>query len=429
MSAVATLSCSSIVAQADSGAAQASVRTTDETGGVGRKPFVDSRDPPAYRALDAGERARFDLGHAVFNTQWVPAGTPHAERRDGVGPLFNAASCDACHNEGARGRGPVGDGPAPPALVVKLSSPRAGSRGASGDPVYGRVLNTDALEGMAPEAEVSIRYETLPGRYPDGERFGLRRPRCQLRHLRYGPLAPDTIVEPRIAPAIFGDGLLEAVVGRPVASFGWQGTAVSVRDQTAQAFAREMGLTNPQIAQDDCTAHQRDCLASANGGSPEVSPALFDAVVYFERMLAVPAAPSHSQGRDTETGAHLFATVGCPACHTPVLTAAVPEPAGGRRLVQISPFTDLGLHDLGSDLADEDVSGHPVQSRWRTPPLWGLGYRLARERRPTFLHDGRARSVEEAILWHGGEASAARQRFEQLPREDRQALLAWVAAR
>lgn len=392
---------------------------------VGVARFANPFDPPSFRALDARERARFDLGHAVFNTQWVPAGTPRAERIDGLGPLFNADSCDECHNEGARGGGPAGNGPAPVSLVVKLDSRRARERGEHAtDPTYGHVLNTEAVDGLEPEGEVLIHYEPVRGRYPDGQPFSLRAPHYRLTHLRYGPLAPDTVIAPRIAPAIFGDGLLEAVVGRPAARFDWEGAAVSIRDQTTQAFAREMGLTNSVLDHDDCTPRERDCLARPNGGNPEVSPELLDAVVFFESMLAVPESPRQPPAGNE--GAVLFASVGCAGCHTPHLTAEIRDAAGVRRPVRIAPYTDLLLHDLGDGLADRDVTGRPVPSRWRTAPLWGLEYRLVPKRRLTFLHDGRARSIEEAILWHGGEAAPARSRFERLPRRDREALLAWL---
>jgi len=392
---------------------------------TGREPFVDSRDPPPFRMLNGPERSRFDLGHAVFNTHWVPAGTPRAERRDGVGPLFNADSCDECHNEGARGRGPTGDGPAPPALVVKLDSPGTVPHGHGVDRIYGHVFNTIGLTTVAPEGEVLIHYEEVSGRYPDGTPFSLRAPHYRLVELHYGALDPHTVIEPRIAPAIFGDGLLEAVIGRPAGSFGWQGTAVSIRDQTAQAFAREMGLTNPVLVTDDCTEQEPACREQPNGGTPEVARELFEAVVFFERMLAVPQSPRHAAA-GSNAGGLRFASLGCAVCHTPRLTADL-SASGGPRFVVIAPYTDLRLHDLGSGLEDEDASGHKVPGRWRTAPLWGVGYRIARERRPTFLHDGRARSVEEAILWHAGEAAAARERFERLPRGERDALIAWLS--
>lgn len=419
----------------------------------GVEPFIHHRDPPFFLPLDEAQRARAELGHEVLNTQWVPAGTPHAERRDGVGPLFNAPSCDECHNEGAHGRGPASAGLAPFPLEVQLEEPPAGPRAQPRcDPVYGCVFNTVALKGVRAEGQVLIQYREIVGHYADGSRWSLRAPSYRLVALGYGPLAPQTIIKPRIAPALFGAGLLEAVPvaaitggegsdpahralgvpawqwragARVLGRFGWQGTALSIRDQTARAFAREMGLTSSVIAADDCTASEMACLEQPNGGTPEVSNTLFDALIDFESWLAVPASPQKLAGQGQDESV-LFARLGCAACHQPRLPVVLRGEDG--RLIHrtIAPYTDLRLHDLGPALADRNAAGAEVPSKWRTAPLWGLGYRLSRESMPTFLHDGRARSVSEAILWHGGEALGARRRFEALDSAQRQALLRWL---
>jgi CxxC motif-containing protein (DUF1111 family) len=401
---------------------------------MGRAPFGDPLNPPSYRLLDAAESARVELGQAVFNTQWVPAGTAAAARRDGLGPLFNAASCDECHNAGARGRGPSADGTAPVGLVVQLGTRAAdGTVLPRGDPVYGRVFNTAALAGLAPEGVVVIRYRTIEGRHPDGAPWSLRSPHYELRQLGYGPLQPGTLIKPRLAPALFGVGLLEAVPTAAILSskhgdpawqqragqqvlgrFGWQGEAASVRDQTGKAFALEMGLTSADYPDDDCTAAEEQCVRAPNGGSPEVSAELLEAVVAFQSVLAVPRSAA---ARATKGEGQRFGLLGCASCHRPSL----PVPSG-----TITPYTDLRLHDLGEGLADETVSGVKADSKWRTAPLWGLGYRARASTRMTLLHDGRARSIEEAILWHAGEASRARDCFERLPVQRRRTFLKWL---
>lgn len=392
---------------------------------IGRCPFTDARNPPFYRSLDETEQPRVDLGHAVFNTQWVPAGTANAARRDGLGPLFNAAACDACHNEGAHGRGPVGDGDAPAALVMQLDrAPRREGQDQRGDPRYGRTLNSAALDGMKPEAIVKIHYQEKNGHYPDGTAWTLRAPQYFFAELEYGPLSKRTVLQPRLAPALFGVGLLEAVPGIPAGRFGWLGTASSIRDQTTKAFAREMGLTSSDVPKDDCTAVQRSCLAAANGGVPEVSDEFVAAVSDFQRYLAVPergAMPAGVSSMDQS-----FNELGCAICHRPRLPVVLEDVTGSASRAEIEPYTDLRLHDLGPGLADRTVAGNIVPSRWRTAPLWGLSYRLQTERVPTFLHDGRARSIEEAILWHAGEAEAARRNFEHLSSTQRMQLLLWI---
>ncbi len=429
-----------IAAPAAATAADAGSGGADEP--RGRRVFTDARHPPAYERLDTAEQTRVDLGHAVFNTQWVAAGTDNAARRDGLGPLFNAAACDACHNEGAHGRGPTGDGEAPAALVIQLELPPPDSKlppggaaySSSGDPRYGHTLSTAALDGFQPEGKVSIRYAALSGRYPDGRLWQLRAPRYVLTELTRGPLSPRTVVQPRLAPALFGVGLLEAVEGETAARFGWQGTSIAVRDQTTKAFARDMGLTTSDRPVDDCTAAEPECRAAPDGGIPEVADDLLEAVVEFQRTLAVPESVLPGDRETAESGARpepdgrakraapaggLFAAAGCAACHRPTLPL---------RQGTIAPYTDLHLHDLGSPLADRDARGHSVPSRWRTAPLWGMAYRLRHEPVPTFLHDGRARSIEEAILWHDGEAQAAKLLFTRLTAAQRTELIDWITS-
>lgn len=420
----------------------------------GQAAFVDRRDPPAHAALTPAQREAYELGHAIFNTPWVPAGAPRAERRDGLGPLFNAATCDSCHNEGARGQGLGGDGLLPAAMVLQLGGrPRPGSGDDAGDPVYGHALNTAAIAGFRPEGVVAVRYRLRSGRYPDGSAWQLRVPQYELRDLAYGALAPRTILKPRMSPALFGAGLLEAVPESEFASeftsgfadaespgrvawqnvdgqrragrFGWQAGTVSVADQTTRAFAREMGLTSREVPQDDCSAAQRACREAADGGKPEVSSAFMDALLAFQIGLAVPQAPARSEptaGVDADASG-LFAGSGCAGCHRPRLNAVLDG-----AVVSIAPYTDLRVHDLGDGLADRDLGGRRVLSEWRTAPLWGLGHALRYRDPLALLHDGRARSVEEAILWHDGEAASARRRYERLSAAQRQRLIDWIGS-
>lgn len=405
-------------------------------------------EPVAYAALDGDQQRRYALGLAVFNTHWVAAGTAQAARIDGVGPLHNAPSCDACHNSGARGRGPEGDGALPIGLVIAVSP--AGSAGPH--PRYGHVLNPSGLDRVPAEAQLRVRYRMLEGRYPDGARWQLRDPRYLVEAPGYGALADDTVLKPRLAPALFGAGLLERVPvdwlrrrearnaertdgvrgriawrefdGRKMPGrFDWQGDAVSVANQTGRAFAREMGLSNPLQPADDCTATQAACRKAASGGSPEVDPQLFAAVEAFQRWLAVPAVAR--DGGIEADGAALFTATGCADCHVP----ALPVEIDGAGPAQLPAYSDLLVHDLGSGLADRDLRGQAVPGAWRTAPLWGLGYAVQRGGALGLLHDGRARSVEEAILWHGGEAAAAQARFVASTPGQRALLLRWLETR
>lgn len=370
--------------------------------------------------------------------------------------LRRAASCDACHNEGARGRGPENDGLLPIALVIELSAPRgAGGDDNPGDPTYGHVFNTAAIDGFAPEGTASVRYEERVGRYADGTPWLLHAPQYTLSNLHYGPLAADTVIKPRLAPALYGDGLLERVPvawlaarARRAASaaqamrgrliwhvfegqrlpgrFDWQGNATSIHDQTAHAFAREMGLTNRMVHTDDCTPVEQDCREAPNGGTPEV-PHEFHVILDFQRWLGVPMAATEEakgDGGNERRGAALFRSIGCAACHAPRLPVVLENGHSG----SIQAYTDLLLHDRGKPLTDRDQSGRAALSLWRTSPWWGLGLPAQRGKRLALMHDGRARTIAEAVLWHDGEAQVATQRFERLGAIQRQILLDWLTA-
>nr|WP_255682007.1 di-heme oxidoredictase family protein [Luteimonas sp. BDR2-5] len=396
--------------------------------------------------MDADEAARFDLGHAVFNTSWVPAGQP-AGRRDGLGPLFNSVSCDACHNSRRRGRGPLDDGPAPSDFVLQVGQRQADGGIARGHPRFGHVVNTDAVAGFVPEAAVSIRYRARPHARPDGSRITLWSPAYQVETPDGAPLPDDLVLMPRMAPSAQGVGLLEAIPdsailagaqprpggprgepawidagnGRVLGRFGWQGTEATVASQVAVAFAREMGLTSAMIEAIDCASHDDACRNAAHGGTPEVEAELFEAVLAFQRLETVRRTPDAARRlRESRDGARLFANTGCGDCHRSGWTT--------HDGLRIDPYTDLLLHDLGDALADRDIHGTPLRSRWRTAPLWGISTALEGGRPIRLLHDGRARSIEEAIAWHGGAAAPARARFDALHAEERQCLIDWVSS-
>ncbi len=404
---------------------------------LGSMPYVNHRNPPPYLPLSGPVADAYSLGHAVFNTDFLAVGTAGAGRRAGLGPIFNSASCDECHNEGAHGRGPVLEGPLPNSMVMELeavaetasAAPSAASD-PPGDPVYGHIFSPLAVEGFTPEGEVLIHYHVIQRTYPDGSVWTLRQPTYELTQLGYGPVATGSVMKPRLAPALFGLGLLAAVPGQPAQAgpgrFGWQGAALTIRDQTTRALAREMGVTSTDRPLDDCTARQTQCLQQRHAQAPEISGELLDALLTFEKWLSVPQNPAAPDPQQQSAGLKLFTVTGCSGCHRPVQSVALVQADGKPLRARIAPYTDLAVHDLGPGLADRDLAGAVHPTRWRTAPLWGMGYRLSRERFPTFLHDGRARSVEEAVLWHDGEAAVVRERFEHLPRVRREQLLKFV---
>lgn len=391
----------------------------------------DMHTPQSWRALSDSEKKTFELGYAVFNTEWSAASSPSG-RTDGLGPLFNAQSCDACHNSRRRGRGPRAEGDAPADLVIQLGVVAEDGQVQRGTREYGRVLNTATIRGFTPEAVVSIHYEMKERVLADGARVSLRAPQYGIDVLSGPELPPATVIMPRMPPSVQGVGLLERVPEsalialassghgkKGVGRFGWQATEFSVADQTARAFSGEMGLTSNLIEHDDCgMLLDQQCSTAASGGSPEVEGALFQALVSFQELHAVPNSEPRST---TSKGARLFKQAGCAACHRPTLPVE-----GSTGLATIGAYTDLLLHDMGDELADRTIEGIPVKSGWRTAPLWGMSAAASSGQPLRLLHDGRARSIEEAILWHGGDASRAANRYIRLTANQRRMLLDWI---
>ena len=389
--------------------------------------------------LRGERRTPFFVGNSFFNQNWVAAPASTAGR-DGLGPLFNARSCSTCHFKDGRGAAPAEDAPFTTTILrISIPGPHGGP---IPDPVYGSQIQGSALPGVAPEAEVRVAYESITGTFPDGEAYSLRRPTYRLENPGYGPVPDGLLMSARAAPAVTGLGLLELVpegallrkedpedrdrdgisgrVNRvrdgAIGRFGWKAEQATVAGQVAAAFQGDMGLTTSLLPDENHTAVQDPHLP--NGGSPEVSGKILDSVAYYCRTLAVPAAR-----KGPERGRQLFGELQCAACHTPELATGTspdfPELSGQT----IQPYTDLLLHDLGEDLGDHRPAFGASGSEWRTPPLWGVGLIPKVNGHSFLLHDGRARNLTEAILWHGGEALSSREKFRALTRADRRALI------
>jgi len=403
----------------------------------------------------------FRVGDGIFRKQWVSApSSTHSS--DGLGPLFNARACQNCHLKDGRGHPPA-PGETPSSLLLKLAVPPPGSaRATDPEPTYGRQLQTFAIQGFAAEGNVAIAHEPVPVVLAGGETVTLERPRYRITDLAWGPMAEETAFSPRVAPPMIGMGLLElvpeadilaradpldrdgdgirgvaqrvwsAAEGRDMLGrFGWKAGAATVADQTATAFAHDMGLSTPllRLSAGDCTERQPACRAAPTGDDEregvEVTRTMFDLVVHYARNLAVPARPA-ARNPTVLRGKEIFGAIGCAACHVPRhVTGDDPrQPHLSRQTIW--PYTDLLLHDMGDDLADGVSEGVAEGRHWRTPPLWGLGLTRTVSGHTRLLHDGRARNALEAVLWHGGEAKAARDRFRNLGKAERDALLAFL---
>ncbi|MEO8667955.1 MAG: di-heme oxidoredictase family protein [Bauldia sp.] len=401
------------------------------------------------------ERSRpFFFGNRLFNTNWVifPASVKDF---DGLGPTFNRTSCSGCHVRDGRGRPPEKTGDPMNSMLVRLSIPGPDGK-AIPHPAYGDQLNDRAIPGVKPEGRAVIDEEMMAGAYGDGTPYTLLKPHYRFIDLAYGPL-DGAQFSPRVAPAVIGLGLLQSVPlstlealedpddadgdgisgrinrlvdhdGKPAAGrFGWKANVATLREQAAGAAVGDMGITTTLFPDQNCMAGEADCRAALADPGPEMKPSFLDRLVIYMETLAVPVA-RNLDDPTVARGQLLFRDFGCAACHLPTLktdvTAALPE----LRNQLFHPFTDLLLHDMGEGLADGRPDQAATGSEWRTPPLWGLGLIEKVNGHDRLLHDGRARGPAEAILWHGGEAMAAAEKFRTASAGERAALLAFLNA-
>lgn len=436
---------------------------------AGAATTTATTDPFSQPSANMGfERKQdFKLGNALFQKLWVssPSST---QASDGLGPLYNARSCQTCHIKDGRGRPPVGDEDAV-SMFLRLARPartddeRAAIRSHAvvnfPDATYGGQLQNQAVPGLKAEGKLSVTYTEQSVTLAGGEVVALRKPSYAISRLNYGPLGDDTTLSPRIAQPTLGLGLIEAIAdedilagarpdgevsGRPawvrdhrsgavkLGRFGWKAQNASVRDQAANALSHDIGISSPDVpnAFGDCTQRQADCLALPTGvqkrlGDVEAPSPVLDLMTFYTENLAVPARrkvddPTVLQGKQQ------FYQAGCVSCHTPKFVTKRDAADSLHSFQLIWPYSDFLLHDMGEGLADGQQVGEASGSEWRTQPLWSIGLTQAVNGNGFYLHDGRARSLTEAILWHGGEAQKARDAFAALQKPDRQALLSFL---
>ena len=416
--------------------------------------------------LAPSRRVDFSVGNSFFRNPWVIAPST-TTARDGLGPLFNTNACQNCHIKDGRGHPPTPDAANAVSMLVRLSIPDAPGYakvieqlGVVPEPVYGGQFQDMSVPGVVPEGKVRVDYTSVPVRFKDGTEIELRKPSLQISQLGYGPMHPDTRFSARVAPPMIGLGLLEAIPdsailanaeaqakdnrgisGRPnrvwddaqqkavLGRFGWKAGQPNLNQQNVHAFSGDMGLTTSLRPIDDCTDAQTACKQAPNGnganGEPEVSDNILRLVLFYSRNLAVPARRDVN-APEVLAGKSLFFQAGCQSCHTPKYTTATTaaEPELANQVIR--PYSDLLLHDMGEGLADNRTEFQASGREWRTAPLWGIGLTQAVSGHTQFLHDGRARNLLEAVLWHGGEAQAAQQQVLSFNAEQRAALLAFL---
>ncbi|MBT9383089.1 c-type cytochrome [Pseudooceanicola sp. CBS1P-1] len=419
----------------------------------------------------------FKVGNGLFKKIWVSAPSSTLAS-DGLGPLYNARACQRCHLKDGRGHPPEPGAPDNVSIFLRISVPAHGgaplsdieaflqSRGETPartrpDPVYGGQLQDFSLPGLPAEYRLGVTWQEVEVPM-NGETAHLRRPDWEALELGYGPLADGAMLSPRVAPQMIGLGLLEAIPtedilahadpedrdgdgisgraqivwsfekGAPMLGrFGWKAGAPSVREQSAAAFAGDIGISTPifRAPSGDCTTAQALCIAAPDGSDPdtgaEIDATGLDLVTFYSRNLAVPER-RYVDAQDVLRGKRIFSEANCTGCHVPKFVTNRLDGQPEQSFQLIWPYTDLLLHDMGEGLADNRPEGRASGTEWKTPPLWGIGLTPQVNGHSYYLHDGRARSLLEAVLWHGGEAAAARDHVVALEPEDRAALIAFL---
>lgn len=438
-------------------------------GSVAKHAFWSFSQPMAN--LDSIEKSEFYAGRALAQQPWVKAPSSTTSR-DGLGPLYNARTCLACHINGGRGVLPESGKIRITQGLVRLSIPGENPvLGVVPEPTYGDQLQTQSTalahqlslsdyseRDVRPEAYVYIDWQFEDFNYPDGTHAQLRKPNLRIENLGYGALDPNVLISFRNAPALHGTGLLEQIAeadllhnieqqqkranlsGRinqvwnpetqkaALGRMGWKANKPSVKVQSAAAFQGDVGISNPLFPKQPCEAGQKNCLHQINGNDHdgfEISGDLLDKVAYFVQHIGVPES-RNSGDAEVVAGKKLFAEAGCVNCHRPSYITKKNSQFPRLSEQEIWPYTDLLLHDMGEALADHRPDFLATGREWRTPPLWGVGISQAVNGSGLLLHDGRARSVEEAILWHGGEAAASKDKFIHFSKSERESVIKFV---
>ncbi len=399
--------------------------------------------------LSASQLDEHATGDAAFEAKFV---TAPAANNAGLGPVFNNTSCSACHSKDGRGRPPEA-GELLSSMLFRIS--KAGTD-VNGGPLtmdnYGTQLQPRAIFGENPEGQVIITYYDSLVHLADGETVTLKVPNYQLNDL-YMSLSAPALLSPRIAPPVFGLGLLEAldeasivaladesdkdndgISGRPnyvinvltgkktLGRFGLKSNTPNLLQQCAAAYNNDMGVTSWIFPQETCFGQsQKGC----GNVIPEVDSVTVAAVTFYVRTLAVPARRNVNDAQ-VQAGEKIFRQLQCNECHIQELKTGNFDQHPELSQQIINPYTDLLLHDMGDALSDNRPDFLANGNEWRTPPLWGIGLTEVVNGHTQFLHDGRANNFTEAILWHGGEATKSRIDFQALKLKDRQALLGFL---
>ncbi|MBO1517602.1 di-heme oxidoredictase family protein [Psychrobacter halodurans] len=433
--------------------------------------------------LSASRKGSFFIGNAFFRQPWVvaPAST---DSRDGLGALFNVAACQSCHIKDGRGHAPMSSEDDADSLLIRLAMPattdeeRAQLQNSLIEkvvhPMYGGQLQDRGIQGVPAEARIAVQWTDKPVTFADGHVETLRAPTFHLTSPGYGAFDDEMMVSPRVALPMIGLGLLEQIPDDDIKKqavdndsadisgkfnwvmdpqtgktalgrFGWKAGQTKLLTQNQSAFNEDMGLTSNIRPHESCMPAQTACVNATTGadeqggGKPpvEVNDEVAKFVEFYTRNLAVPHR-RNAEDKLVLAGKKRFYDMGCQSCHTPRYQLPKTDDDHLEQHGQvIYPYTDLLLHDMGDELADRTIAGKlpPKDAQveflansyeWRTPALWGIGLAQTVDPQATFLHDGRARTLMEAVLWHGGEAEKQKQKVLQLDKQGRAELTAFL---
>jgi len=406
--------------------------------------------------LSADELVHFANGRSEFQQRWVVPLVIGGKW--GRGPISNGEVCTDCHAGNGRGRPQEHEDDESVSLLLRLSLPGEDEHGGPRPhPHYGDQLQQQGVLGkVPPEGQFTMSWREHETALAGGDTARLRIAHTRISQLAFGPLGTDILISPRLAPPVFGMGLLEAIPesallaiarrqaelgfnGRPnyvwdaekqaitLGRFGWKAGQPTLRQQVAAAFLNDMGVTTNVFRTANCPPVQKACANSPGIGIPEQADLPFESLNHYLRALAVPARRDLDDAK-AALGEKLFERAQCAVCHVAELqTGDYPAlPQIGHQVIR--PYSDLLLHDMGDGLADGRPEYRAGPRDWRTPPLWGIGLSKIVNGNAALLHDGRARNLAEAILWHGGEAEAAREAFRTMTKQEREALLAFLAS-
>lgn len=407
-------------------------------------------------ALEKSESRNFVVGNSLFRSNWVIAPSS-VKSLDGLGPLFNATSCGSCHFKDGRGQPPTPENPNAKGLLHRIADMSSQPNAAPiPHPIYGAQFQDFGILKAKKEGEVQIEYSYIDGYFSDGTPYQLQRPIYQFRELNYGALG-SVHSSPRIASQLIGLGLLESISEadilkhedindvdndgisgkanmvydevkqkKTLGRFGWKANQPSIIQQNAGAFNGDMGLTSSIFPKDDWTETQESAFPNLpHGGDPEVSDEDLAKITVYVQALSVPARRNVGEPA-YERGKLLFQELQCNSCHIEHFTTGIGNNIRSLDSQRITPFTDLLLHDMGEGLADDMHDFLANGREWRTAPLWGIGLINGINGHTRLLHDGRARDVNEAILWHGGEAQAAQSKYLKLSKTERNDLIYFI---